>query len=88
VGEKQFKSGDGKASASAFVLIATDGESAVLGALGIRPSAQTYLSEKGEKFARMDGLEKKSNERVTQYFNVTKPSTRLEEQMKGQVSQI
>jgi hypothetical protein len=77
-----LKSGDGKATASAYVVIATDEEYAVLAALGIRPNRQALLSEKGEKFDQMVGIESKSKERVILYFNVSKPFTWLGEQLK------
>ena len=77
-----LKSGDGKTSATAYVVISTDEEYAVLGELGIRLTLQALLMERGQSFDRIDGVEQKSRKRVTLYFNVTKPLSRLGEQLK------
>jgi hypothetical protein len=77
-----LKSGDGKTTATAYVVIATDEEYVVLGELGIRRTSQALMEEKGQKFDRMDGIDQKSKERVTLYFNVTKPLSWLKEQFK------
>jgi hypothetical protein len=76
-----LKSGDGKTTATAYVVIATEEEYVVLGELGIRRTRQALMEEKGQKFDRMDGIDQKSKERVTVYFNVTKPLGWLREQL-------
>jgi hypothetical protein len=75
-----LKSGDGKTTGTAYVVISTDEEYAVLGVLGIRKSQQALLGDKDQKFDRIDGVDQKSKERVTVYFNVTKPFTWLTKQ--------
>jgi hypothetical protein len=75
-----LKSGDGKTTATAYVVISTDEEYTVLSELGIRRTRQALMEEKGQKFDRMDGVDQKSKERVTVYFNVTKPYSWLTEQ--------
>ena len=77
-----LKSGDGKSPASAYVVISTDEEYAVLRALGIRSTQQALMGEKGEKIDRISGVNEKSNETVTLYFNVTRPFKWLEDQFK------
>ena len=76
-----LKSGDGKTAATAYVVISTDEEYAVLAELGIRRTRQALMEEKGQKFDRMDGIDQKSKERVTLYFNVTKQLSWLKEQL-------
>src|SRR5262245_44947850 len=77
-----LKSGDGKTPATGYVVISTDEEYAVLRVLDIQRTRQALMDEKGQKFDRIDGVERKSKERITLYFNVTKPLSWLEEQLK------
>jgi hypothetical protein len=77
-----LKSGDGKAAATAYVVISIDEENAVLSALGIRKSQQSLLEEKGTKFDRIVGVEEKRKERVTLYFNISRQFAWLEDQFK------
>jgi hypothetical protein len=77
-----LKSGDGKTPATAYVVISTDEEYAVLGVLEIQRTRQALLGEKGQKFDRIEGVDQKSQERVTLYFNVSKPLDWLSEQLK------
>jgi len=77
-----LKSGDGKTPATAYVVISIIEEYWVLGVLGIRPTQQAVFDENGQKFDRIDGVDQKSKERVTLYFNVTKPSRWLTERLK------
>jgi hypothetical protein len=80
--QSTLKSGDGKTPATAFVVISTDEEYAVLGVWGARRTRQALLDQKGQKFDQVDGVDQKSKERVRLYFNVTKPFSWLAEQLK------
>jgi hypothetical protein len=77
-----LKSGDGKSPATAYVVIGTDEEYVVLGASGIRRTAQALIGEKDQKFDRVDGIDLESKERVTRYFNITRQFSWLEQQFK------
>ena len=65
--------GDGKSTASAFVVISTDEEYVVLSYLGLRPAGQSLLNEKGHSYDAMRAVNPKTNETVTYYFNIDKP---------------
>jgi hypothetical protein len=77
-----LKSGDGKAPKTAYVVISTDEEYAVLGVLGIRRTGQALVGEGEQKFDRIDGVDQASNEPVTLYFNVSKQFNWLGKQLK------
>lgn len=77
-----LKSGDGKNQESAYAVIFVDEEYAVLGHLGIRRTQQALVGDKGQKFDRIVGVDKKSNERITLYFNVTRQFNWLADQLK------
>ena len=77
-----LKSGDGKAPATAYVVISTAEEYVVLAELGVRPTRQALIGDKGEKLDRIEGVQIKSKDPVTIYFNVSKPFKQLEQQLK------
>jgi hypothetical protein len=67
-----LKSGDGKSPKTAFMVICTDEEYAILGALGIRRTQQALVGEGGQRYDRLDGIHQETGNRVTLYFNVTR----------------
>jgi hypothetical protein len=75
-----MQSGNGKTPATAFVVISIDEEDAVLGALGIRQTRQTLQAEGNRKVDRIDGVDERTNNAVTLYFDVTAPLSSLEPQ--------
>jgi hypothetical protein len=77
-----LKSGNGKGPASAYVVISTDEEYAVLGVLGVRTTGQALINHKGKRFDRIDGVKRGSGDRVTIYFNIDKQFSWLQEQFK------
>jgi len=77
-----LKSGDGKTPATAYVVISTDEEYAVLGALGIRRTRQGVMEDQGQHFDMLQGVDRQSNQSVALYFNITKQMNRLFEQFK------
>jgi hypothetical protein len=66
------KSGDGKSPNTAFVVIDTSEEYAVMDSLGVKPMRQSLIGEKGHKYDRQDGEDAK-DQRVTLYFNIDRP---------------
>jgi hypothetical protein len=72
------KSGDGKTQATAYVVISTDEEYVLLKGLGIQLKEQALLEAKGEQFDRMTGVDRKTKDEVTLYFNITTPFRWLE----------
>jgi hypothetical protein len=72
------KSGDGKTPATAYVVISTDEEYVLLKGLGVQFKEQALLEVKGEQFDRMTGVDRKTKDEVTLYFNITTPFRWLE----------
>jgi hypothetical protein len=75
------KSGDGKSPKTAFVVICTDEEYAVLDALGIKVSLQALIKDQGHNYDRTDGVSEKTGKDVTQFFNIDRPFKWLEESL-------
>jgi hypothetical protein len=67
------KSGDGKTTATAYVVISVDEEYAVLNFLGIEMAQQGLLRHEDQHFDRIAGVDNKHQKSSTVYFNVTKP---------------
>jgi hypothetical protein len=67
------KSGDGKTSDTAFVVISTDEEYVLFNFLGLRPTGQALINEKGHSYDKMTAVDPKTNETVVYYFNIDKP---------------
>jgi Domain of unknown function (DUF4919) len=66
-------SGDGKTPETAFVVISTDEEYALFNYLGLRPSGQALIKDKGHSFDKMTAVDPKTNASVVYYFNIDKP---------------
>ena len=66
-------SGDGKTMEAAFVVISTDEEYALFNYLGLRPTDQALVKEKGHSYDKMTVVDPKTNETVVYYFNIDKP---------------
>jgi hypothetical protein len=77
-----LKSGNGKSPASAYVVISTDEEYAILGALGLKSTKQALVNENGQKFDRLTVRDEKSKEPAAMYFNVNTQFSWLAERMK------
>lgn len=76
------KSGDGKTPATAFVVISTDEEYALLNWQGLRATAQALLNQGGHSYDRMTALNPKTNETTDYYFNIDKPFNWLGKSLK------
>ncbi len=66
-------SGDGKSPETAYVVIATAEEYAVLNLLGLRAGEQSLIHANGHSFDRLRALGRDTGETVTLYFNVDLP---------------
>jgi uncharacterized protein DUF4919 len=66
-------SGDGKSPETAYVVIATAEEYAVLNLLGLRPGEQSLIHANGHSFDRLRAVGRDAGEPVTLYFNVDLP---------------
>jgi hypothetical protein len=67
------KSGDGKTPETAFVVISTDEEYVLFNYLGLRPTGQALINEKGHSYDKMTAVDPKTNETVVYYFNIDTP---------------
>ena len=76
------KSGDGKTSDAAFVVISTDEEYVLLNFLGLRATGQALINEKGHSYDKMTAVDPKTNETVVYYFNIDKRFNWLENSLK------
>jgi len=75
-------SGDGKTMATAFVVISTDEEYALFNYLGLRPTDQALIKDKGHSYDKMTALDPKTNQSVVYYFNIDKPFNWLDKSLK------
>ena len=66
-------SGDGKTTATAMIVISTDEEYVLLNYLGLRPTQQALLNDKGHSYDMMTSVDPKTNQTVVYYFNIDKP---------------
>ncbi len=66
-------SGDGKSPETAYVVIATAEEYALLNLLGLRPGEQSLIHANGHSFDRLRAVGPDTGEPVTLYFNVDLP---------------
>ncbi|HZT60642.1 MAG TPA: DUF4919 domain-containing protein [Pyrinomonadaceae bacterium] len=66
-------SGDGKSTDKAFVVISTDEEYTLLNLLGLRPTGQALIKEKGHSFDKLNAVDPKTNDKYEFYFNIDKP---------------
>lgn len=76
------KSGDGKTPATAFVVISTDEEYALLNWMGLRATGQALVAADGHSYDRMTVLNPKTNEKADYYFNIDKPFNWLGKSLK------
>ncbi|HEX5709266.1 MAG TPA: DUF4919 domain-containing protein [Pyrinomonadaceae bacterium] len=67
------RSGDGKSTSTAFVVISTAEEYVVLNLMGLRPAGQALLHDGGHSYDRMRGVDPQTNQQVELYFNIDKP---------------
>jgi len=63
-------SGDGKSTATAWVVISVEEEYVLLRALGFQPSEQSLLNEKGHSYDVMKVKNREDGSEQTLYFNV------------------
>lgn len=75
-------SGDGKTMETAFFVISTDEEYALFNFMGLRPTAQALVEDKGHRYDKMTVLDPKTNQTSTYYFNIDKPFNWLGNRLK------
>jgi hypothetical protein len=75
-------SGDGRSAETAFVVISTDEEYVLFNFLGLRPTAQSLVTQNGHSFDRMTANNPKTNEAVVYFFNIDKPFNWLGQSLK------
>jgi len=68
--------------ATAFVVISTDEEYALFNYLGLRPTDQALIKDKGHSYDKMTALDPKTNQSVVYYFNIDKPFNWLDKSLK------
>jgi hypothetical protein len=76
-------SDDGKTMETAFVVISTDEEYALFNYLGLRPTDQALIKEKGHSYDKMTALDPNTNQTVVYYFNIDKPFNWLAKSLKN-----
>lgn len=76
-------SGDGKTMETAFVVISTDEEYALFNYIGLRPTDQALIKEKGHSYDKMTALDPNTNQTVVYYFNIDKPFNWLAKSLKN-----
>jgi hypothetical protein len=65
--------GDGKSPANAWHVISISEEYAVLRAMGLRPTEQSLINDKGHAYDAMKTVDPQTKAEATYYFNVDKP---------------
>lgn len=71
---KSIKSSvDGKSTATAFEVISINEEYGLIRSLGLRPTGQAMLEEKGRRYDEMTVVDPKTNQVSKLYFNIDKP---------------
>lgn len=75
-----LNSGDGRAFATAFKVIAVDEEYAVLRVLGLRVMDQALVNHEGSQFDQLHVKEPKSGKELVLYFNIDLPLNWLNRQ--------
>jgi Domain of unknown function (DUF4919) len=76
------KSGDGKSTSTAFVVISTDEEYVLLNWLGLRATGQSLIREDNHVFDLMKAVDRETNDAVSYYFNIDKPYNWLGKSLK------
>ncbi|HEX8284437.1 MAG TPA: DUF4919 domain-containing protein [Pyrinomonadaceae bacterium] len=66
-------SGDGKSMETAFVVISTDEEYALLNLMGLRPAGQSLMAGGGHRYDMLEAVDPKTNEQQKFYFQIDKP---------------
>jgi len=68
-----LNSGDGKSQETAFKVISTEEEYVILRISGLMPQSQSLLSANGHNYDRLDAVDRKTNEKVSLFFNIDIP---------------
>lgn len=66
-------SGDGKTMETAFFVISTDEEYALFNFMGLRPTGQALIEDKGHHYDKMTAMDPKTDQSSTYFFNIDKP---------------
>ena len=66
-------SGDGKTMETAFLVISTAEEYAWLSFMGLYPTGQSLVNDKGHHYDKMTAIDPKTNQSSTYFFNIDKP---------------
>jgi hypothetical protein len=78
-----LKTGDGKSTETAYVVIATDEEYALFNLLGLKAVSQSLVhDDKGHSYDKMDAVDRKTNQPTTYYFNIDIPFNWLSKSLK------
>lgn len=77
------ESGDGKTIETAFIVISVDEEYALFNFMGLRPTAQTLIEDKGHRYDKMTVTDPKNDQNITFYFNIDKPFNWLDNSLKS-----
>jgi hypothetical protein len=77
------ESGDGKTIETAFIVISTDEEYALFNFMGLRPTAQALIEDKGHRYDKMTVTDPKNDQSITFYFNIDKPFNWLGNSLKS-----
>jgi hypothetical protein len=76
-------SGNGKTIETAFMVISTDEEYALFNFMGLRPTAQALIEDKGHHYDKMTVTDPKKDQNITYYFNIDKPFNWLGNSLKN-----
>jgi tetratricopeptide (TPR) repeat protein len=66
-------SGDGKSPATAYEVISINEEYGLIRSLGLRPTGQALVEDKGRHYDAMTVVDPKTNQESKLYFNIDKP---------------
>ncbi|MBR0872799.1 DUF4919 domain-containing protein [Bradyrhizobium tropiciagri] len=78
-----LKSGDGKSPETAFVVISIDEEYSILRAQALLRVKQALVNHGGSAFDRIEAKKRDSDQLVTLYFNVDRPTAQLERMLQN-----
>jgi len=76
-------SGDGKTMETAFFVISTDEEYALFNFMGLRPTGQALIEDKGHHYDQMTAIDPQTNQSSTYFFNIDKPFNWLGNSLKN-----
>lgn len=77
-----LQSGDGKSPESAFVVIAVDEEYSLIGAMSLKVQKQSLVNRDGHAYDRMDVTGADADKADVLFFNVDRPLSWMNEQLK------